>query len=229
MTERGCGTREESSLYACCPVSPDGLDIEYFLIDPAIPWNGKQLRGPMLVKSKRHPGVFNVIIGVGKEFYPFVPDFIEEARVMGISKRFSRDFPIERLTPGRSRMIMLHMNTIPGFKYNVRRPCFRGIKHVKHRCIKDLWPLSALKNLKNHSVLQTSVNIIISTPSVKYYVDLPKHPGINDTKRHTAYHAGLFASFPLAHFEYVTRKKTMPRALKDRVRKSGYGLKVCAE
>lgn len=233
MTEpqRGCGTRQEGGLYACCPISRYGMPIEYFLIDPTIPWNGKQLRGPMLVESKKDPDVLNVVIGVGKEYYPFVPDFVEEVRAMGISKRFPRDFPIERLTPGRSRMIMLHLRAIPGFKYKAVNlgPCPRRIRNNGHKCIMDLWTLSALKSMEKHKVWQTSLNTVVTTPSVKYYINIPEYPGINDTKRHITYHAGLFASFPLNHFEFVTKKKTMPRALKDRIKKSGYGLKVCKE
>lgn len=224
MPERGCGSRVEGGLYAICPCSPFGKPVEYFLIDPAIPWGHRQLRGPMLVESQKHKGLHHVIIGVGKEFYPFVPDFIEEVRVMGVSKRFPRNFPIEKLTPGQSRMIFLHLNAIPKFDYKNNTKCPKDLNHKP--CIKDLWNLSALESVKKkHVVTVESMAVRVDTPSVQYYIDLPDKPEMG-TKKKLGYKAGLFASFPIWFFSYVTRKGKMPKDLKERFQKSKFKLKV---
>src|SRR5207249_1575411 len=116
MSERGCGTRKEGGLYLVVPMSKDGKPIEYFLVDPAIPWTGGTLRAPQMFRLPDDE-VKHVIMGVGETYYPFVCDFIEETRVMGISKRVPLSIDLADLIPGESRLLLMHPNSIPEFPY----------------------------------------------------------------------------------------------------------------
>ena len=133
--ERGCGRRQEGGLYACVPTTPYGVPIEEFLVDPPQRWKGGQLRAPMIVSSIDEDYA-NVIIGIGEEHYPYVPDYIEEAKVMGISKRFPREFPIERLDRGKSRMYLVHPNGIPKFPFDLYQKCTCGHPFAEHTYVK---------------------------------------------------------------------------------------------
>jgi len=81
---RGCGTKDPHSTYIEFKPSIFGLPWEYFLIDPPKPWKGGQLRSPEKFTKN---GITHLALGVGKKFYPFVSDFVEEARRLGISKK----------------------------------------------------------------------------------------------------------------------------------------------
>lgn len=96
MTKRGCGERVQGGLYISVPSGYYGMSIEHFLVDPPVRWDGGQVRAPMLIPQD---GVNHVLLGIGREFYPFVPDFVEEARVMGISKRIPFTFDLTTLKP----------------------------------------------------------------------------------------------------------------------------------
>lgn len=136
---RLCGSRTEDSLYACIETSPLGLPVEAFLVDPSLPWKGPQLRAPMIIADSK--GVKHVFLGIGKQYYPTVPSFVDEAGIKGVSKRLPRDFDPEGLTPGQSKLILIHPKAIPRFPYNVEYTCPKG-KSEEHQCIGALWPLS---------------------------------------------------------------------------------------
>ena len=136
---RLCGDRVEGGVYVAIGTSDFGLSIEHFMVDPPIPWKGPQLRAPMVVSDSK--GVKHILLGIGKNFYPTVPSFIDEARAMGVSKRLPRDFKPEGLTPGQSKLILVHPKAVPQFPYKVEYKCPKG-KTEDHQCIGALWPLS---------------------------------------------------------------------------------------
>ena len=155
--ERGCGRRQRGGLYACTGVSVFGRPMADFLIDPPKPWPYGPFRSPMLLEGK--DGVLNVVDWVGEEHYPFAPDFAEEVGRAGVSRRLPRDFPVERLTPGKSRIVLVHAKALPEFPYRLGlwrvrvtdrvaeergRTCERGLEHIG--CVFDLWPLCALED-----------------------------------------------------------------------------------
>ena len=82
--ERGCGKRVKGGLYACCGLSPNGKPIEHFLIDPPGPYKGEPFRAPIIQEER---DVKHLVFWVGAQHYPFCPDFIEETRNFGVSKR----------------------------------------------------------------------------------------------------------------------------------------------
>lgn len=229
MKQRGCGSRTEGGLYLCVDCSDKGQPVEYFLIDPVITWSGKNLRAPQLVESKLNKGVFNIVLGIGKEHYPFIPDFVEEGRLMGFSKRIPRDFPIDKLTPHKSRIFLVHPRAIPKFKYSVSKSVHCNVDKV-HKCVHSLWSLSALHDLKGHEVEWKEKLAQVSTPSVNYAVPPPDSPKFSvEPEERFEYDSGIFMSLPIGHFEYVSKKKKMPKSLRERVEKTDWGLKVVGE
>lgn len=232
MAKRGCGTRKDNGLYICIASSEFGKPIEHFLLDPPKPFIGKPFRTPIIVEGKK---VNHIMIYVGKEFYPFVSDYIEECRVQGISRRIPKSFPFERLTPFESRMFFVHERAIPLFEYDTGRDCPRKIKHT-HKpddtCVFDLWHLSALERIKDkHEVSIIDENHAgIQTPSVKYSVNLPRMPPINlDKKAKYMYQTGIFAAFFVSHLEYVNKEKKIPTTLKKRIKETDFDIRACEE
>lgn len=120
---RGCGKkRVAGGTYIEVELSDQGLPIECFLVDEPLPlWaiesggvtkyfvnsdNGPveiKARGVNLVQIK---GVTHVFDWVGKQFYPYVWDFIEEARRYGVSRRC--EMPDYSMITGDSRLILVH-------------------------------------------------------------------------------------------------------------------------
>lgn len=119
---RGCGVRSQGGLYVCVPISPDGKPLEFFMSDPAVPWKGaKTLRAPQLIEERR--GTRHLLMGVGKEFYPYPSDFLEEARVLGVSRKIPKNFNFEGLDPKRSKLLLMHPRAIPLIDYETQHFC----------------------------------------------------------------------------------------------------------
>ena len=117
---RGCGSRQENGLYCCVESSPYGQPIEYFVVDPALPFDipkSDNMRSPYLYPDPE--GVYHLIMGVGNMYYPFVSDYIEETKRMGISKRLPRNFDYRKLDPKKSNLILVHKRAIPDFSYHI--------------------------------------------------------------------------------------------------------------
>jgi len=239
---RGCGTRKEGGLYLVTATSPYGFPIEHFLVDPPIPWRGPRvLRAPMLIEAG---GVVHIAMTVGKTYYPYVPDIVEEIRVLGLSKRVPRDFDFTKLTPGRSRILLIHPRAIPRFSFKAeweeRKPCERcrilsdhyGISEIareckpRHepgslRCIFALWPLSALRSHKKvHEVIEEG---LVKTPSTTYAV----RGRVHEAPREQRYSPGVFARLPITRFEYVG--SSLPEDLKEKAEESGWEVRAVEE
>lgn len=119
--KRGCGdSRTEGGLYMEVGLSPHGLPLEAFLVDPPIPLESDQLAsiprvGVTLVDGP--DGIVHVIDWVGRDGYPYAPDFLEEGRVHGFSRKVSQHLEVARLTPGKSMVHFVHPH---GFLHNWR-------------------------------------------------------------------------------------------------------------
>ncbi|MGD0238249.1 MAG: hypothetical protein ABSC55_27415 [Syntrophorhabdales bacterium] len=105
---RGCGKRKPGGVYICTKLSTHGVPLEEFIIDPPRPYEGERFRAPTIFEKD---GVCHLLFWVGKAFYPFPSDFIEEVRRFGASKRVPVDFPIEKLSAG-SLMFFVHPRAI---------------------------------------------------------------------------------------------------------------------
>jgi hypothetical protein len=104
---RGCGYRQPGAYFAV-PLGPGGHPIEEFLIDPPIVIDPARLGlasvGVTLIERY---GITHVLDIVGREHYPTVASFIDEARRLGVSRRAPRTIDFERISPP-SRLLLAH-------------------------------------------------------------------------------------------------------------------------
>jgi hypothetical protein len=124
---RGCGYRQPGGAYLAVPLGPGGKPVEAFLVDPPFVVDASALRlssvGTTMVERD---GVTHVLDVVGREHYPTVAEFIDEARRLGVSRRISRTADFSRLGPN-SRLLLLHAHAhianAPEFVSTRRCPC----------------------------------------------------------------------------------------------------------
>lgn len=112
IVPRGCGDRKEGGIYAECGLSSHGRPLEDFLVDSPLPLpDGLDMRAlankPQVWMDPR-TGAHHLIIWIGAEHYPYVADYVEEVRRYGASRRISSAVDLSKLTPGESRMILVH-------------------------------------------------------------------------------------------------------------------------
>src|SRR5438034_1438914 len=116
---RGCGDREPGGVYAECGLSSRGRPLEDFLIDPPLPippgldlvnkpqtWQRLLPSGEPVLDGEGLP-IFDLLIWVGQEHYPFVPDYLEETIRFGASRRLNPILDLSLLSRS-SRMILAH-------------------------------------------------------------------------------------------------------------------------
>ena len=87
----------------------DGKELEHFLVDlPLLIDQAEWGISPIGISTfQDDQGITHVLDWVGEDSYPEVADFIEEARLKGISRKVSHTAPIEGLT-AQSRLWLLH-------------------------------------------------------------------------------------------------------------------------
>ena len=116
---RGCGDREPGGIYAECGLSSRGRPLEEFLIDPPLPippgldlvnkpqtWQRLLPSGEPALDGEGLP-IFDLLIWVGQEHYPYCPDFLEEVKRYGASRRLNPNLDLSLLSRS-SRMILAH-------------------------------------------------------------------------------------------------------------------------
>jgi hypothetical protein len=121
--ERGCGDREPGGVYAECGLSSHGYPLEDFLIDPPLPipggldlvnkpqtWQRMLPSGEPVLDEQGQP-IFDLLIWVGGAHYPYCPDFIEEVRRYGASRRLNPNLDLSLLSVA-SRMLLAHPKVI---------------------------------------------------------------------------------------------------------------------
>ncbi|MBT7071254.1 MAG: hypothetical protein HN855_00220 [Anaerolineae bacterium] len=111
--ERGCGSRVVGGVYAEVKNGTGGSPIEAFLVDPPkavdVQILGLTDKGVRLIELG---GVWHVFDIVGEKHYPYVADFVEEGRRMGISRRLPQNLDFEKLDPVQSRLVLLHRKAL---------------------------------------------------------------------------------------------------------------------
>ncbi|MEO9030060.1 MAG: hypothetical protein ABI413_14725 [Ktedonobacteraceae bacterium] len=121
---RGCGERQAGGVYAECGVGPYGQPLERFLLDPPVPmppeldvvnkpqiWPRVLPSGEQACDAERQP-LSDLLIHIGAEHYPYVPDYLEETRRYGVSRRLNPNLDLSLLTT-QSRMLLAHPKAIP--------------------------------------------------------------------------------------------------------------------
>ena len=121
--ERGCGEREPGGVYCESGLSPWGSPLEEFLLDPPLPVpDGLDLINKPQLWQRILPGdepaldelgqpIYDLLIWVGAEHYPYCPDFIEEVRRYGASRRLNPNLDLSRLSQ-KSHMILAHPSVL---------------------------------------------------------------------------------------------------------------------
>jgi len=106
--QRGCGTREEGGVYFESGLSEDGHPLEHFLCDPPVPYQVDSTLGQTLIERD---GTHHVVDWIGQSGYPYPADIVEEVRRYGLSRRVSKTFDFEKLTPD-SCIILVHARAV---------------------------------------------------------------------------------------------------------------------
>ena len=116
---RGCGDREPGGVYAESGLSSKGRPLEEFLVDPPLPippgldlvnkpqtWQRMLPSGEPALDGDGLP-IYDLLIWVGAEFYPYCVDYLEETRQFGASRRLNPNLDLSLLSTS-SRMILAH-------------------------------------------------------------------------------------------------------------------------
>jgi len=235
---RGCGDRTEGMPYACCGTSADGMPIEHFVIDPAIPWPGQFQRGTkILPRNPNNPqSVNDLVIFVGEKYYQSAWDFVEETRRFGASRKMSPSLPFEKLTPGKSRMVFVHSKAIPKFTFTLQReaplhgcklkdaPGWEGLEAGEHPCVEKrhtcVFALNDLSELLHPEANPDSwheYGFRIVMPSFSYVGIYPGGPHTPPSSNE--WQIGIFLALPLTHIEF---KNKAHKEAKERAEKAGF-------
>ena len=108
--KRLCGNgRILGGWYLECALSAHGQrPLDHFLVDYPMLLPASISVNPLGVTLwKDQEGVTHVVDHVGQQSYPFVPDFWEEARRMGFSRKIAPSLPLGTLS-ARSRFLFVH-------------------------------------------------------------------------------------------------------------------------
>ncbi len=122
--ERGCGDREPGGVYAECGLSKGGFPLEAFMLDPPqpLPVGVDLVNKPQLwqrvdpvtqepVLDEAGQPIFDLLIHVGAQHYPWATDYIEETRYLGASRRLNPNLDLSKLSRA-SRMLLAHPKAI---------------------------------------------------------------------------------------------------------------------
>jgi len=130
--KRGCGYRQAGGIYAATPLGPRGHMVECFLCDLPRPVEAAVLglspRGVTLFADQ--DGTTHILDIIGEDSYPFVADFVEETRALGLSRRLPRTTDFSALTPA-SRLFTVHRRALIA---NPQDYYAAGIAEAMHDC-----------------------------------------------------------------------------------------------
>lgn len=116
---RGCGKRKEGGLYASMGLGEDGIHMSNFMLDPPVPFlNGAPFQGmheaPEYITSGWDTEQHLVLMDwVGESGYATVPDFIEEIRRFGMSRRIPSTFDFESVNFRQVWLALVHAKAAP--------------------------------------------------------------------------------------------------------------------
>jgi hypothetical protein len=191
---RGCGKRKAGGVYICTKLSPHGVPLEEFIIDPPEAYEGEKFRVPIILEKN---GVNHLLFWVGKEFYPFPSDFVEEVRRFGASKRVPVEFPIQKLSAG-SLMFFIHSLAIIK-NHKVLPPPPRCPKRLKGHLDNQTYCLGHSYQVApaNHEGRRKIGDTVYDVVSVKPDVPLVFAPGI-------------FLRLPITDIDHVVHKDGRP-------------------
>ena len=129
---RGCGEREPGGVYAESGLSPRGRPLEEFLFDPPLPipegldlvnkpqlWQRTLASGEPALDAEEQP-IYDLLIWVGEEHYPYCSDYLEEVKRYGASRKLNPNLDLSLLSRS-SRMILAHPHVL-NTRWQEQRP-----------------------------------------------------------------------------------------------------------
>lgn len=179
-------------LYACVQTSPQGSPLERFLVDPPIPHECASFRTPIAVDDKR------ILMWVGEEHYPFCPDYIEETRLFGVSKRIPLGIDLKVFKPHETWMCFVHPRAVLD-RIEPVHVCPNEKRRAEHmagreRCITVLYyfvDAADSVDAGGRPVFERTIGDTTYT--------IPKLLPRQGEK----YSPGIFLRLPFSHFEYI--------------------------
>jgi len=115
---RGCGKRVTGGCYAESNLCSAGVPLDFFFMDTPLPVASNDISS-VGVNLVERGGVWHVLDWVGTKHYENVPDYIEELRRFGLSRRLPSNLNFSKLT-AESRIILVHEKAI-----------IRGVKSLR--------------------------------------------------------------------------------------------------
>ncbi len=132
---RGCGkARKVGGIYAVCDFSNHGLPLSSFMICPPVKINPGEIGLSsigiaLLPRDSEDRVIWDMWDIVGKEHYPYFPDFVEEAIHLGtFSRRVPRSTDFTKLTRASRHMLVFPRGTI-----------VNGQEHYKYASQIETW------------------------------------------------------------------------------------------
>lgn len=179
-------------LYACVATSPHGSPLERFLIDPPIPHECRPFRAPMAA------GENQVLMWVGEEHYPFCPDYIEETRLFGVSKRVPLGMDLKVFKPHGTWLCFIHPKAVVD-RLDPVHACPNDKRRAEHlagreRCITELYYFVEA----NESTDEAGQPVFKRTIGDTTYTISKLLP-----RQDEKFDPGIFLRLPFSHFEYV--------------------------
>jgi len=141
---RGCGSRKTGGVYAETKLGIGGEPLTNFYSDPVVPVDEADIKKVGVTMFERE-GVTHLLDWVGEEYYPTMPDFIEEFERHGLSRRLPSTLDFEKLSM-ESRIFLVHAKAFvvnPEVLADAGAcPCFNEHEnHINHEeaCFKHPW------------------------------------------------------------------------------------------
>lgn len=232
---RGCGdSRTEDGVYLELGLSPFGMPLEHFLVDPPQPWDPELPLPAQGVGAIKRNGVWHIVDRVGREYYPNPADFYEEVRRMGLSRRVPHNFsavdPETGATVGfeaiteETRILLVHDRAIiknsPAFIEAADRTAWECPKQIiEHHwthprvssepatCCAGCWWSNLTEGIEPSDPTQpTSRNVTRTMPGFEYF-------GMRPPEGVTAEYGGpaLFLSLPISRIAVVNGERAGER------------------
>jgi len=250
---RGCGRkRKEGGLYASMGLGEDGIHLSNFMLDPPVPFlNGEPFQGvheaPEYITTGWDTDEHLVLMDwVGEGGYATVPDFIEEVRRFGMSRRIPSTFDFKGVNYRQIWLALVHAKAAPDVE-NLRHvepweyewcryhPVIAdNPKHHEHfpACLYHDWPLvyqqRGVNPLENHTVEMPwgsyDPTWMITKPTIPGAIQ--PHVLASVLDKPTYPFPAFFAVMPITHLEAV---QYVEEDVAAEVEKSGVDLYVVEE
>lgn len=220
MSERACGTRVQDGIYIEVPTRPYGRPLGDFLVDPPTniaDWKISSRGMHFFQRPDDQTGemVYHLLDVVGRKYYPNVADFIEEAKVLGISRRVQSTINFAKLDPIKSRLLIAHrkgyMHHLEDYhpwkcphKLEHHRPDIYVPGDPRFMCVGAYW-----SDIVQGEPVGDGDEVVRKLPNVTYK-GYRRTQAVSDRwdKQLDPYERAIFMSLPIPRFVVIKSKST---------------------